>query len=139
MNLYESLYRWLSTYTHIGSWLYFNVTNFEAGCVSLNSVSMSRYLRKDILGNRVVEMVCAIDMIKDYDTGTSDINLDAIAEVENFAKWIEDNDTKPDFANKEIVKIEVLNNAPSLSVDNEANLAKYQFQIKITYNESEEN
>ena len=139
MNIYKQLYNWIREYEAIGSWLYFNVTNFEAGCISLNTVTMSRYLSQDIIGNKTVEMVCAIDMIKDYDIGTSDLNIDAIQEVCNFAKWVETNETKPDFGNLDIEKIEVLESTPSLSVDSNNNLAKYQFQIKITYKESEDN
>lgn len=139
MNLYEQISEWLKNYEHIGSWIYFNVTNYEAGCISLNSVTSSRYLRKFIDGSQEVELVFAIDMVNMYDAGTSTTNLEALQEVKNFSDWIElQNKLKsfPDFGTKrEISDIAVLDDCPSITINADGQTAKYQFQVKITYKE----
>ena len=88
------------------------------------------------------ELAFAIDMITSYDnSGTSDVNMEALDEVQNFSEWIDSQsiDSGPDFGEKcTIEKIEVLTNAPTLLVDTTNQLSKYQFQVKITYTERKE-
>ena len=88
------------------------------------------------------ELAFAIDMITNYDiSGTSDVNMEALDEVQNFSEWIDKQsiDSGPDFGEKcDIEKIEVLTNAPTLLVDTTNQLSKYQFQVKITYTERKE-
>lgn len=132
MDRYEAIAEWLKDYPMIGSWLYFNVTNTDDGNVTLNSVSNSRYITEFLNGSREIELIFAIDMIKPYDTGTSDVNMEALAEVESFQRWCESG-TLPELSGCVVDSVEVLETTPSLAIDNDANLCKYQFQCKVHF------
>lgn len=140
MNLYEQIKNWIQQYEPISSdWIYFNVVNFEAGFVSLNSVTTSKLVSKDVLGNRTIDLLVAVAMIKEYDNGTSNNNLDAIQEVDNFASWVENQVEYPDFgAGKTVEKIEISDNGYTPAIDADNNLAKYEFTIRFRYKEESE-
>lgn len=138
MNLYKQVNEWLLKYEPLNNWIYFNATPYISGVAALNSVPTDRVKRTFINGNKEKELIFAIDMVTDYDgTGTSTINLDAIDEVSHFCDWLDEQDkvkNYPDFGEKNTIKkVEVLNNVPSVLVNNEQQLAKYQFQVRIDY------
>lgn len=139
VNRYEKISEWLKEYTPKFRWIYFNVTNSEADNLSLNSVQNERELDKFIDGSRRVEFLFALDLVKEYDTGTSSINLEANREFETISEWIElMNKEKhfPDFGENVIIEqVDVLETVPSVTVDTQAGMAKYQGQFKITYME----
>lgn len=139
VNRYEKISEWLKEYTPRFRWIYFNVTNSEADNLSLNSVQNERELDKFIDGSRRVEFLFALDLVKEYDTGTSSINLEANREFETISEWIElMNKEKhfPDFGENIIIEqVDVLETVPSVTVDTQAGMAKYQGQFKITYME----
>ena len=139
VNRYEKISEWLKEYTPRFRWIYFNVTNSEADNLSLNSVQNERDLDKFINGSRRVEFLFALDLVKEYDTGTSSINLEANREFETISEWIElMNKEKhfPDFGENVIIEqVDVLETVPSVTVDTQAGMAKYQGQFKITYME----
>ena len=139
VNRYEKISEWLKGYTPKFRWIYFNVTNSEADNLSLNSVQNERELDKFIDGSRRVEFLFALDLVKEYDTGTSSINLEANREFETISEWAElMNKEKhfPDFGKNVIIEqVDVLETVPSVTVDTQAGMAKYQGQFKITYME----
>lgn len=139
VNRYEKISEWLKEYTPRFRWIYFNVTNSEADNLSLNSVQNERELDKFINGSRRVEFLFALDLVKEYDTGTSSINLEANREFETISEWVElMNKEKhfPDFGENVLIEqIDVLETVPSVTVDTQAGMAKYQGQFKITYME----
>ncbi len=139
VNRYEKISEWLKEYTPKFRWIYFNVTTSEADNLSLNSVQNERELDKFIDGSRRVEFLFALDLVKEYDTGTSSINLEANREFETISEWIElMNKEKhfPDFGENVIIEqVDVLETVPSVTVDTQAGMAKYQGQFKITYME----
>lgn len=139
VNRYEKISEWIKEYTPRFRWIYFNVTNSEADNLSLNSVQNERELDKFIDGSRRVEFLFALDLVKEYDTGTSSINLEANREFETISEWIElMNKEKhfPDFGENVIIEqVDVLETVPSVTVDTQAGMAKYQGQFKITYME----
>lgn len=139
VNRYEKISEWLKEYTPRFRWIYFNVTNSEADNLSLNSVQNERELDKFIDGSRRVEFLFALDLVKEYDTGTSSINLEANREFETISEWVElMNKEKhfPDFGKNVLIEqIDVLETVPSVTVDTQAGMAKYQGQFKITYME----
>lgn len=139
VNRYEKISEWLKEYTPKFRWIYFNVTNSEADNLSLNSVQNERELDKFIDGSRRVEFLFALDLVKEYDTGTSSINLEANREFETISEWVElMNKEKhfPDFGENIIIEqVDVLETVPSVTVDTQAGMAKYQGQFKITYME----
>lgn len=139
VNRYEKISEWLKEYTPRFRWIYFNVTNSEADNLSLNSVQSERELDKFIDGSRRVEFLFALDLVKEYDTGTSSINLEANREFETISEWVElMNKEKhfPNFGENVIIEqVDVLETVPSVTVDTQAGMAKYQGQFKITYME----
>lgn len=139
VNRYEKISEWLKLYTPKFRWIYFNVTTSEADNLSLNSVQNERELDKFIDGSRRVEFLFALDLVKEYDTGTSSINLEANREFETISEWVElMNKEKhfPDFGENVIIEqVDVLETVPSVTVDTQAGMAKYQGQFKITYME----
>lgn len=139
VNRYEKISEWLKLYTPKFRWIYFNVTTSEADNLSLNSVQNERELDKFIDGSRRVEFLFALDLVKEYDTGTSSINLEANREFETISEWVElMNKEKhfPDFGENVLIEqIDVLETVPSVTVDTQAGMAKYQGQFKITYME----
>ena len=141
-NVFRQISEWLQNYTLLGSWMYFNSTPIELGTTSLNTVSGSRELKKFIDGSKDIELTFLISMVKQYDTGTSDLNLEALDEVTNFSNWIEEqneNQEYPDLGQFKTVKsISVLSNVPSLQIDQASQLAKYTFQVRILYKDESE-
>nr|DAR86732.1 MAG TPA: Minor capsid protein from bacteriophage [Caudoviricetes sp.] len=139
VNRYEKISEWLKEYTPRFRWIYFNVTTSEPDNLSLNSVQNERELDKFIDGSRRVEFLFALDLIKEYDTGTSSINLEANREFETISEWVElMNKEKhfPDFGENVLIEqIDVLETVPSVTVDTQSGMAKYQGQFKITYME----
>ena len=139
VNRYEKISEWLKEYTPRFRWIYFNVTNSEADNLSLNSVQNERELDKFIDGSRRVEFLFALDLVQESDTGTRSINLEANREFETISEWIElMNKEKhfPDFGENVIIEqVDVLETVPSVTVDTQAGMAKYQGQFKITYME----
>ena len=143
MNLYKQVNEWLLNYEPLNSWLYFNATPVILGTAALNSVPGDRVTKEFVDGSKEKQLIFAIDMITSYDAdGTSDVNMDALDEVNHFSDWIEQqytDDNFPDFGETNtITKIEVLTNVPSLLVDATSQLAKYQFQSRITYKDESE-
>lgn len=144
MNVYEKINEWLATtYKPLNEWLYFNATPMIVGTVAMNSVSGDRVYKRFVDGSVQRRVIFAIDMVLSYDdAGTSDVNMNAINEVNKFSEWIEEQlslQNVPDFGNnKTIESIEVLTNVPSLLIDNTNGLAKYQFQARIEYKDESE-
>lgn len=144
MNIYEKINEWLATtYQPLNEWLYFNATPMIVGTVAMNSVSGDRVYKRFVDGSVQRRVIFAIDMVLSYDdAGTSDVNMNAINEVNKFSEWIEEQlslQNVPDFGNNRTIEsIEVLTNVPSLLIDNTNGLAKYQFQARIEYKDESE-
>lgn len=81
-----------------------------------------------------------VAMMKFYDSGTSLTNMENLQEVENFAEWIEASKSLLNFGdNSTIEAVDVLTNYPELAgVDTDNSIAKYQFQVRITYQTTKE-
>lgn len=147
MNLYKIINEWFTDEYEpfYRNWIYFNTTPYIIGAVSMNAVAGDRVIKSYITGAKLKNIILAMDFVMEYDaTGTSDINIDIMEELENFNSWVEEkNKLKqfPDFGiGNTINKIEVLTNVPSMLVDTTQGLAKYQIQIKFEYlDESEVN
>lgn len=144
MNIYRSIDEWLKdNYTPLNNWIYFNATPEIVGAVAMNSVPGDNIRRRFIDGTKEREVLFAIDMIDNYDaTGTSDINMTALDEVNNFIEWLDTQKKEknyPDFGEfTDITEMEVLTNTPSLLVNTQTMLSKYQFQCRIIYKDYKE-
>ena len=140
MNKYKKIADWLDGYVPAYSWIFFNVSPSEPDELTLNSVQNERELQTFIDGAREVEFLFALDLAKEFDIGTSEINLNAIEEFNKISDWVETQNIAknfPDFGDNIIVEsVEVLETVPSVSVDNQNQVAKYQGQFRITYIET---
>ena len=138
INLYRKVNEWLLDYTPFNHWVYFNATPIISGTVAMNMIPGDRVSKEFIDGSTQRELTFSIDMVTTYDpAGTSEVNLQAVDEILMFSSWVEEKATNKDFPDFgedcKIDKIEVLTNVPSMLIDPTNQLAKYQFQAKITY------
>ena len=143
MQIYKAINEWLLNYTPLNNWIYFNATPVITGTVAMNMVAGDRVTKEYIDGTKQKQCVFAIDMISEYDgSGTSDVNMDALAEVESFMNWLEIQNKAsnfPDFGEGRITeKVEVLTNVPQLLINEQSQLAKYQFQVRVNYKDESE-
>ena len=141
MNKYEQVTKYLAdNYIPLGNWIYFNATVFEDGNTSINTIESERATKVYIDGSKEVELLFAIAMIKTYDTEMSNTNIEAISEIDNFMTWIEEQNNIENYPflgdNITVLEINVLDLSPSLAVDTEQNLSKYQFNCNIKFLES---
>ena len=100
MNKYEKIIEYLANYSQTYGWIYLNVFPSVADNISVASVQNERVLEEYIDGSRRVEFLFAIELAKEYDIGTSDVNTEAIQEFESISEWIEAQNTEgifPDF------------------------------------------
>ena len=143
MNIYAKIEDWLKLYKPLNNWIYFNATPDINGTVAMNSVAGDRVIKRFVDGSKQKEVLFAIDMISLYDnTGTSDINMKNLDEVDNFIEWLELQDKEknyPTFNDYTIIdKLEVLNSTPTILVNTQDMLSKYQFQVRISYKDIKE-
>lgn len=135
-NKHKAVLNWLANYPELQSFLYFNVTKEEIEFTSVNVVSSESWDTQYLRGG-IKNYDFALVMMKQYDTGTSEINVNEIFNVQKFMDWIDEqnkNKNFPTFENVKIISIENLQNEPSFSGINEAgDIAKYMFQIRIKY------
>lgn len=140
-NKYAKIKEWFEDgYIPKFDFVFFNVSSYEVGNASINSIQGERVLNEFMDGSREVELLFSISLMKGYDAaGTSDVNLEAIQDFENIAMWVEEqneNKNYPDFGNNVLIEdLSVLSSAPTVMVDNQNQIAKYQGQFKIRYME----
>ena len=137
-NKYEQIIKWMQEYTPLkDEYVFFNVSVAESGFKGVNSVQNERELETYIDGSRRVEFLFSLDIGEEFDSTTSNNNLDALQEFENFSKWVETqnkNKNFPSFEDNEIVEsVEVLETVPMISVDSQRSIAKLQGEFKVTY------
>ncbi len=140
-NKHKAVLNWLANYpelnsSELNSFLYFNTVKEELEFTSVNPISSESWDTQYLRGG-VKNYDFALVMMKSYDTGTSDINVEEIFNVQKFMDWIDEqnrNKNFPNFEKEEVFLIENLQNDPTFSGINEnGDLAKYMFQIRIKY------
>lgn len=137
-NKYEQIIKWMQEYTPLkDEWVFFNVSVAESGFKGVNSVQNERELETFIDGSRRVEFLFSLNIGEEFDSTTTNNNLDALQEFENFSMWVEQqNKIKnfPSFEDNEIVEsVEVLETVPMISVDSQRSIAKLQGEFKVTF------
>lgn len=132
----EAISNYIKMYPQLYNWLYFNVVLESPGNTAVLTDS-DNVIQEYIDGSKVREYLFSVAMVKNYDTGTSEINMDAMKETENFISWVKtNNDAKvyPDFGSTcNVENVEVLTDVPELTVDNETNVARYMISLKVNY------
>lgn len=140
MTKYEALYEYLLQYPPLYEILYFNKTQDYPETTSVNTVYSDYAVQEYTCGNSDREFVFAIKQMKSYDgSGTSGINREAIASVQDFMDWIDEQNDKKNFPkfpeNCYVYKIENLQNMPEIAGTDDQGLAEYMFQCRVCYTE----
>ncbi len=134
---YKAIQEWLKQYELLNSWIYFNVTPMDTGTVAVNSVPDSAITVTEYIdGSKEKKMIFAIVLVQKYSDGTDELNLKAMEEYENLADWIEEQDMEgnyPEFKNCKVWEVARKDSSPTVSVDSNKMLAKYQSQFEISY------
>lgn len=139
MKKHEAVYEFIKEYPPLGGLLYFNSIEEFYDATGLMPVYGDNVVTEYTGGNAEKEYMFAIVQMKAFDTGTSNINIQAIQDMESFNDWIEEQNKKHNFPkfpdNCTINQIKPLQNMPNLAGTNEQGLAKYMLQFKIDYYE----
>lgn len=134
----EAIRDYLNRYPQLYTWLYFNTVVESPDNTSMLTDS-DNVLQKYIDGSKDREYLFSVAMVKEYDTGTSDINMQALNETQSFIEWVQSNNENnvfPDFGEKcGIDEVEVLTEVPNLAIDPEKNVARYLISMRIPYTE----
>lgn len=134
----EQISEYLKAYPQLYTWLYFNTVVNSPGNTSMLTDS-DNVLIKYIDDSKEREYIFTVAMVKDYDTGTSDTNMEALKEAENFIEWVKHNNELnifPNFGEKcDIKEVEVIDEVPQLAIDGEQNIARYTIGLRVNYNE----
>lgn len=139
MDKNKAVYEYLQNYPQLHSWLYFNTVENAPNNASMltgNDVIINEYID----GSNLKNYIFSVAFLCEYDTGTSDINSDAVEEVSHFVEWIEEQEERgvfPDFGeNAAVISILINDTVPNMAVDNESGIARYTFNVVISYVES---
>lgn len=131
----KAVYEYLQSYPQLHSWLYFNTildAPENASMLTGDDVVITEYIDGSKLKNYIFEVA----FLKEYDTGTSDINADAIEEAGNFCDWIDEQnelENFPVFDDGEVQGIQINNQLPNMAVNQDTGTARYTLACVITY------
>ena len=137
--MYRIIKEWLQNYLPESEWVNFNATPYVANAIGLNTVSGDRFYKKYVNGDVSRELIFSIEMVAEYDTGTSDTNIQALEECDKFLIWIEKQEFPDIGEDKRIEKIEMLSTIPDIMVNPQTGVAVYSMQMRILYREENEN
>lgn len=137
-NIYEAISIWLRDCLEVNGYTYFNVIPMIPDTASVNSNSSSEILNKFIDGSMEVRLMFNINLVKQYDQGTSDLNLEAINSFDAITKFIEDMNLKQKFPilgdNYIVNEIGSLYKAPEVyTLQEDTSVARYEGQFYIQY------
>lgn len=139
MKIYENIKDWLKNYVPINKWIFFNVVNAEKDSIALTSIQSQRVIKTFVDGSREMGVRFGIVLTKNFDTGTSDTNLDAMDAFEDLAQWVEEQNRNcnfPEIATGALVEsVEALDSAPAVTVNNDAGVAYLRGQFEIIFME----
>nr|DAX93316.1 MAG TPA: Minor capsid protein from bacteriophage [Caudoviricetes sp.] len=137
-SIYEAISIWLRVCPEVNGYTYFNVIPMIPDTASVNSNSSSDILNKFIDGSMEVRLLFNINLVKSYDEGTSDLNLEAINSFDEITKFIEDMNLKQKFPilgdNYIVNEIGSLYKAPEVyTLQEDTSIARYEGQFYIQY------
>lgn len=134
---FNKILKWLEDYPQIADWIDFNTTPFEVDNLSFNTVSTEREVETYMDGTRLVDLTFALDLICNYDTGTSNTNLGAMQKFQAISDWIEAQNQEENYPDIDgvVEEVKALQLVPTIVVDQGLAKAKYQGQFRIRYME----
>lgn len=137
-NKHKAMWEWLMQYPELYSYLKANTVDDVAGEVSFVTSYGDKWEHRHIRNHGIKRYDFAVAMIRQHDTGTSEINLEEIFDVEKFMSWVDEQNEDgnfPDFGEEcRVISVENLQNMPNLAgVDRDGAAAKYLFQCRVRY------
>lgn len=136
-NKHKIVLEWLSTYSELEQYLFFNATREELNNASMNTVVSDTWETRYIRDKGIKNYDFAVTMMKYYYDGTNENNTEELFDVQKFMIWIEEqNKIKnfPIFEEGEVISVENLQNIPDLAgISEDEILVKYMFQIRLKY------
>lgn len=140
VNKNEKMWEYLRHYPKLEDFLRFNSTLSDDGAASIQTDHSETWEKRFLHGHGIKRYDFTLIMIKQFDTGTSMININELFDVEEFMKWIDEQNrlrNYPDFGDDvKILSVENLQNMPTLAaVDNDTATAKYMFACRVRYAE----
>lgn len=135
MDRNEAVSDFIKTYPALYSWLYFNTVNMQSGDVAMIT-DEDREVNMFIDGTQEREYIFNIAFVQMYDNSTSDTNMQAMEETQNFNAWIKEQNfarNYPDFGKDTVNSINVLSEIPLMGIDENSNTASYMLQLSISY------
>ncbi len=113
------------------------------GSVIFNTVQGDSVILTDIVGTKIKRYDFAIVKYCAKNTDApSALNMDTLNAVSEMMSWIDEqnkNKNFPAFENAQIIKIENLQNVPTVAgTDDKQNLVKYMYQARVTYRTKED-
>ena len=137
-NKHQAMWEYLTTYPGLQSYLKFNTVDSIPDETSISTVFGEEWETKYTRGHGIKRYDFAIIAMKLHDTGTSNLNIEEMFNVEKFMDWIELQNKNKNFPyfgeNLKILSIENLQNMPNLAgVDTDGSVAKYMFQCRVRY------
>lgn len=135
MDRNEAVSEFIKSYPALYSWLYFNTINMMSGAVALITDS-DNLVQKFINGVEERSYIFNIAFVQTYDSGTSETNMQAMKEAQNFNAWVKEQDSLknyPDFGEDIVLSLNVLSEIPLMTIDTESSVANYMLQLSISY------
>ena len=140
-NKNKAVWDWIKTYNGVDK-LFFNFGEIGDNSSTIVPVPSDAVIKTDICGNKVRNYIFGVSVYKTLDSiipfGVD--NLNAFGEVGEFMQWVDEQNRKanfPDFGEMCVIdEVKCIENNPTTSKAGE--IAKYFFQVKITYTETEE-
>lgn len=141
VNKHKVLQNWVQQFLD-GNYLYFESASAYPDVRAIVPNYGDYTMKTDIVGNKYKTYTFLFIAYEQLDIGgTSDVNTDNMALVEEFNYWLEEqeaNHNYPDFGPKcKEYSIEILQNMPNLATVEEDGLAKYVLGATINYLEEE--
>lgn len=132
----KAVYEYIQTYPQLHSWLYFNTildAPENASMLTGDDVVVEEYID----GSKMKNYIFEVAFLKEYDTGTSDVNADAIEEAGNFCSWVDEQNELGVFPifdiDEEIQSISINNTLPNMTVNQDTGTARYTLTCVIAY------
>lgn len=138
VNRHEAMWTYLMQYPELYTYLKFNTVEDIPEEASMATSYSETWEKRYLHGHGVKRYDFAVIIIAPYDTGTSQLNINELFNVQKFMSWIDEqnkNKNFPDFGeDAKILSIENLQNMPSLAgVNSDSAVAKYMFQCRVRY------
>lgn len=132
------MWEYLAKYPELYQYLKFNTIDSVPGDVSFSSSYSDTWEKRYYRGHGIKRYDFAVILIKQFDIGTSKVNINEMFNVQHFMDWINEQNKIKNFPyfgeNAEVLSIENLQNEPNLAgIDTDAAAAKYMFQCRVRY------